>query len=190
MTLAIFVVGDKIIKEAFGNAEQNRRARGKHAMQRILAALDRDAQKILSRKLKRRTGNLARLQQEINIGAHSVVGKIGPVVKYGRIHELGGTIRPKKGRFLAIPSDRIRTAAGVARASPRDFPDAFFHRRGERLYLLRRVGGGGRLELLFTLVKRVKMPKRAYLAPALKKQTKNIEQQLGDDYVAAVTPRR
>jgi hypothetical protein len=44
-------------------------------------------------------------------------------LSYARIQELGGTVRPKKGKFLAIPVGPALTGAGVAKfASARDAP--------------------------------------------------------------------
>lgn len=44
-------------------------------------------------------------------------------VIYVRMQELGGVIKPKNGRFLSIPLDAAKTAAGVARFSIRQFID-------------------------------------------------------------------
>ena len=49
----------------------------------------------------------------------------GEGVNYAGIHEHGGTITPKRGRFLAIPVGPARTPSGVARGgweSPRTAP--------------------------------------------------------------------
>lgn len=43
---------------------------------------------------------------------------------YARIQDQGGTIRPVRRKWLAIPTPEVKTAAGVARyASPRDYPE-------------------------------------------------------------------
>jgi len=42
---------------------------------------------------------------------------------YARIQDQGGTIRPVRRKWLAIPTPEMKTGAGVARyASPRDYP--------------------------------------------------------------------
>lgn len=43
---------------------------------------------------------------------------------YARIQDQGGTIRPVRRKWLALPTPEVKTAAGVARyASPRDYPE-------------------------------------------------------------------
>lgn len=49
----------------------------------------------------------------------------GAEVIYAGIQERGGTVRPVRRRWLAIPTDEVKTKTGVARyASPRDYPGA------------------------------------------------------------------
>jgi len=64
----------------------------------------------------------ARLMNSITyrIDGDSVV--VGTNVKYARIHQEGGIIRPKNAKFLAIP---LNPAAKVM--SPRDFDNTFIH---------------------------------------------------------------
>jgi len=65
------------------------------------------------------------------------------------------TIRPKSGRFLAIPIGENLTAAGVARyPSPRDVPNGFFIRTGGKLLFGHRLGKTERARFrpLFVLV--------------------------------------
>ncbi len=62
-------------------------------------------------------------------------------VAYARVQEEGGEIRPQNGRYLTIPLDAAKTAAGVARFSARQFIDShpgetFFARKGDRLTLM------------------------------------------------------
>jgi len=43
---------------------------------------------------------------------------------YARLQDQGGTIRPVRRKWLALPTPEVKTAAGVARyASPRDYPE-------------------------------------------------------------------
>ena len=64
---------------------------------------------------------------------------------YARIQDQGGTIRPVRRKWLAIPTPEVKTAAGVARyASPRDYPEPL---RFQYLFfglaaLVERVGDG------------------------------------------------
>jgi phage gpG-like protein len=86
-------------------------------------------------------------------------------VRYARIHEEGGVIRPVNAKYLAIPLPIARTAAGVSRyASPRQVPVPlrFAQSKGGNPLL---VDGKGRP--WFVLRKSVRMPARPYLAPAL-----------------------
>lgn len=80
--------------------------------------------------LKRRTGFLAASQKTVVVGDRlaNVVGVYaigGGVVKYARLHEYGGVVRPVKGKFLAVPMSANQTKAGVARAAPRDLANTF-----------------------------------------------------------------
>lgn len=81
--------------------------------------------------LRRRTGLLTQSQKAVVTGdsVRTLVGTYaigGGLVKYARIHEEGGVVRPVRSQFLAIPLEAAKTAAGVSRAvSPRDFKDTF-----------------------------------------------------------------
>jgi hypothetical protein len=80
--------------------------------------------------------------------------------KYGRIHEFGGMIYPKRAQFLTIP---LTEEARATR--PRQVAGVFFieSRKGNRL-LVRRLADGG-IEPLWLLVDKVRMPARPYLRP-------------------------
>ena len=84
--------------------------------------------------LHRRTGALSR---SFNVAASGatlealqwVTGSFGN--KTANLHEFGGTITAKRTKYLAIPLDAAKTAAGVAKGPPRSFPNTFFiPRRG------------------------------------------------------------
>lgn len=78
--------------------------------------------------LKVRTGHLrnsigsqitfetGRIKSVIGSGART-----GRRLPYANIHETGGVIRPKRGKYLAIPIGNMRTAAGVGKMPARDF---------------------------------------------------------------------
>lgn len=86
--------------------------------------------------LSRRTGELARhaIQYTVTTGQATMrlVVWVSKSVPYARIHEMGGTVRPKTAKFLAIPLAAAKTRAGVARMRPRDIPNLkFVPRRGK-----------------------------------------------------------
>ncbi len=69
----------------------------------------------------RRTGNLARaLRDRVFIDGGTITGEVWPdpdKAPYGRIQEEGGTVIPKRARFLAIPLDAMLTGNKVARGT-------------------------------------------------------------------------
>lgn len=99
-------------------------------------------------------------------------GTDGGAVPYARIHEEGGTIRPKRGRFLKIPVGPALTGAGVSRLPPGRSGDFRFvpNPRGGVL-----VGRDGKV--WFVLKRQVTIPARPYLAPAIA----TIQPRLADD---------
>lgn len=126
--------------------------------------------------LARRTGFLAQSQKVVVVGSdmqslNGVYSIGGGLVKYARIHEEGGIIRPTRAKFLAIPLQAAKTAAGVGRAvSPRDFKDTFV-RKGiiwQRIEKGKRAPKGassnlatrGKIVPLFVLKRQVKIEPR------------------------------
>lgn len=83
--------------------------------------------------LQARTGTLRRavFSRVEATGAGDAVAIVGvdlAKAPYGRAHEMGGTIRPKRSAMLAIPLGEARTGKGVTRFSARDLmsnPGAF-----------------------------------------------------------------
>lgn len=76
--------------------------------------------------LARRTGQLARSLDAVVVShprAVVMTAFIGGGVPYARIHEHGGVITPKKGKYLAIPLGPAKTRGGDSRVSgPRQWP--------------------------------------------------------------------
>src|SRR6188474_2692263 len=103
-------------------------------------------------------------------------GKTDPV--YARIHELGGEIKPKKGRYLAIPLKALRRgAAGGSSLSPKDFPfGGFFFRskKGNLIYAVREKGTQGRVIPLFVMKESVRIPRRPVWAVTMANQRPQI----------------
>lgn len=91
----------------------------------------------------------------------------GDDVAYARIHEEGGTITPKKAKYLTIPvHESLKTAVGVGRVpSARDVPGLTFAQslKGQPLLVHQLTG-----EVWYILRKRVEIPERPYMRPSLK----------------------
>lgn len=100
--------------------------------------------------------------------AMKILGRLGTRVPYGPTHEYGATIKPIRSQWLTIPLQAVKTRAGVARGRARDFTNTFFRRsKTGNLILFQKRGKG--IVPLFVLKKQVKIPKRAFLEPAVKK---------------------
>lgn len=90
-----------------------------------------------------RSGNLRRsIKTETGINGNTVTleGYVRNTAPYARIHEFGGTVRPKRAKMLAIPLIRnTKTALG-----PRNYPGRLFVVRGKRHVFLAESFGKGR----------------------------------------------
>ena len=121
-------------------------------------AVGKTARDYLSgQSLKRRSGGLAReLASWMTGPLHLVVG-VPDGSTVDRYKWLLGdeqmTIRPKTGRFLAIPIGENLTGAGVPKySSPRQVEDGFFVESKGQLLFGRRNGKRGKFRPLFVLV--------------------------------------
>lgn len=97
---------------------------------------------------------------------------IGTDLDYAAIQEFGGTITPKKGKFLAIPL----TEEARANVSPRDFPEKLSPRFGGNGGVL--VDGAGIAQ--YALVRSVTIPAHPYLRPALDENEDEVLQATGN----------
>jgi len=162
--------------------------------------MERTAKENVSgRVLKVRTGRLrASIQAKaeglritLQAGGSGGTGE----VKYARIHEEGGVIVPKNGRYLAIPLPAARTAAGVSRfASPRDVPGLTFVQslRGQPMLVATtrtKTGRAGKAYgvPMFLLRTSVTIPQRPYLKPAFDGETPGIVSEVSAALVKAVS---
>jgi hypothetical protein len=104
----------------------------------------------------------------VEVSAHEIIAKVvaGQKLKYAWAQEEGGVIKAKNARFLAIPLDAAKTAAGVARFGPRQIESAGYTGsfvKGGILYGKQ----GDRIVPLFVFKRSVTLPKRAFMKPAL-----------------------
>ena len=102
-------------------------------------------------------------------------------VAYARIHEEGGVIRPKRGRFLAIPLPPVLNARGLAKSKPRDQVLTFVPIHGGSAGLLVKPSGRGKRRTFVAhwfLTPRVTMPARPYLAPSMVEMAAKVPDQL------------
>ena len=138
----------------------------------VVSALDAEAEakQNATTRLNVRTGRLrASIQGTVEQdggGSFSIVLRAGTPdggrVPYARIHEEGGTIRPKRGRFLKIPVGPALTGAGVSRLPPGRNGDFRFVPTPRGGVLVGRDG-----KVWYVLRREVRIPARPYLAPAL-----------------------
>jgi len=110
-----------------------------------------------------RTGNLRRsIRWKVN--ESRLEGEFGSYdTSYAAIHEFGGTIRPKRGRYLAIPFRSGKTPAGVWK-SPRLFENTFVRKN-----IIFQKRGKDKIVPLFVLKKSVKIPARPFINPTAEK---------------------
>jgi hypothetical protein len=173
-------------------------------------------EKLDGQALHRRTGQGARsiFSRVVVVGDEATgaielhVGANLAVAKYMRAQERGATITPKRGRFLTIPLDAAKTAAGVARFTARQvienpaahgYEDTFFHKNilfgvkarmrramveGQRVAV--RAGALGQIEPLFALKTSVTLKRVGYLSGTLAEKASWIREQLGDEARVAV----
>lgn len=108
--------------------------------------------------LRRQTGTLARSWSVRNVsrGPEDYGVLLATSVKYARIHQYGGTIKPKTAGALTVPISR--SARG---AFARSFGNLFIARTRKGAVLARSKGRG--LEAMYALKKSVRIPKRLHV---------------------------
>lgn len=109
--------------------------------------------------------------------ATGVEGGVGIGTRYGKVHvgpRMSHLIRPKKGKFLAIPLEAALTPAGVAKGPPRSsiWGETFIAKSkkgslivwGQQRIMKGKRGGQlrGNILPLFLLVKQVNVPTRIH----------------------------
>lgn len=117
---------------------------------------------------------------DLDLGVLRSTAVDADVLKYAPVHEYGATIRAKNGKYLAIPLDAAKTAAGVVRGLPRSFPDTFV-RTSKAGHLLIFQKQGKEAVPLFALVRQVTIKPRPSLEPAKDKILPELQERLYDD---------
>jgi phage gpG-like protein len=124
-----------------------------------------------------------------------IIGRVlvGQGIPYARIQEKGGTIKPVRAQYLAIPLDAVKTPAGVAKFGPRQAEQfgwktfiakhiIFGTKPGESSAAsalgkafpdISSAARSASITPLFALKKSVKIPARPFLRPAV--QAKSLE---------------
>lgn len=99
----------------------------------------------------------------------------GTAVRYARIQEYGGTVRPRRSRFLAVPLDAAKTGAGVSRyASPRDVPDTYIITGSDGSPVIMQKVEKGDDRPMFVLRRQVTIRKKLYLTKAIVRVAKEM----------------
>lgn len=118
-------------------------------------------------KVTFRTGELSK-SYRIFMAAGALSGAYGTELRRARVLEKGETITAKGGA-LAIPTRRLRVGVGMDPRWPRDWPPGeLFRPKGHR-YLARRNEAGG-IEIMYVLVRSVKIGARPGLARTVDKK--------------------
>jgi len=116
-------------------------------------------------------------------------------VRYAALQEYGGTVRPKRGRYLAWPwpGGPAETPAGVPRYhSPRDVPGLRFVLTNHGNGLLVKDAGRGqtaRTEIWYILSRKVTIPEHRYMRDAVQPTIEDFKLNLAKRLVALVARR-
>ena len=133
-----------------------------------------EAKNLARTRLHKRTGYLSRSitgsvsESWPNVDVALRAGGEKAQVRYAALQEYGGTVTPKRGKFLAIHTGPALTGAGAPRyTSPRDVPGlAFVPIRGGRMGRLVKSEGKGsraRSTTWFLLVRSVTVDGKRYM---------------------------
>jgi hypothetical protein len=143
--------------------------------------------KLSGQVLKARTGNLrralfSRVQTTGRDDVVAIVGVDSTKAPHGRIHEVGGIIRPRRASNLAIPIGEAQTRGGVARFTARQLvqnPRAFGYTGA---FFRKNVLFGNRNRRpvpLFVLKPQVSIKRTGYLSGSVEEKKPWALEQLG-----------
>lgn len=144
--------------------------------QRIAAGLDVDGRPFAKSRRAEKFGgqtmfNTGALASSVNYEARSRALEMFSTDPRAAVHYDGKLIKPRRAKFLTIPlrapggmfaGVALTTKGNRAGDRARHYKDTFFLRRGARLFLMQKVGGGKQLRALFMLVKSIQMKKRKW----------------------------
>jgi len=135
-------------------------------------------------KAPKKTRTLARSihQETLEASRKYVEIGIGTDLEYAAMQEFGGTVVPKKARFLAIP----QTGGAEAVGSPLNYP-------GDLVPIFWTGGGSGVLmddagEVQYVLVRSAVIPAHPYMRPAFDEQGDNALDKIGT-YLGTILER-
>lgn len=137
-------------------------------------------------KVPEMTKTLKKLgKSQIKVGIFGDSG--AELVKIARAHEYGVTIKPKKGKYLAIPN---KVAKG---RNPGDFKDlVFIPSKSGGLLVKKSKGKKTQNEIYFFLVKQVVIPQRSFIRAGFDKNigdiTKKIVKLTPDVLISKIDP--
>jgi hypothetical protein len=143
--------------------------------------------------IQTRSGMLARSIHSYMDETNKLMGYVGPggtnnVSRYSWL--LGNqtkTIKPVKGKFLAIPIADNLTRAGVARyKSPLQIPDGFFFRSKTGGLFFGQENNKGKMKVFFVLKRSVKIEGKDVMMKAYKSHKKRIIDAVKNAVMAAI----
>lgn len=184
LTLSINDKQFEDIKKVFNKIDPTRQdSVAKTMMTKVGLLMERSLKGNLSgRILKRRTGYLAgSITSNVKNSEGNWKTTVGSGVRtgkravYANILEKGGTIKPNKSKFLAIPLRAALTGAGAPRKSgPRQWANTFVRRSHGGNLIIFQANGKGKIIPLYVLKKSVRIPGKDYMGKSLQETTESI----------------
>lgn len=144
-----------------------------------------------------RTGNLSRDWNTTTVddagGVNLVIASHGTGNAYAGLQERGGTVRPVRAKWLWIPLDANKTAAGAARMTPSQAiatGNVFIQwHKGPIAFLRSKTGRGWKLTPFFVLKKSVTVPPRLGAADLFRDRLPDLQERLAKASKVAIDGR-
>ena len=131
-----------------------------------------------------RTGGLSR-SYRIYHKRGSLIGYYGSILRRARLLETGGTVKPVRGRMLAIPSAYAKVGQGAA-LWPSQYPAGELFRIGRVLYKAKKLASRSDLIPMFWLVPSVTIRPRPGLKRTAESMSLRAAQIIGEDIIKSV----